>query len=103
MRQEYKAQDIIKNIEQQLPNNVNYSEFYVGVTKDFIRRINNHNVDFHSKTTICYSAIDKSNAIAVAQYFIDKGMKGNVEDVTYDFIYVYCYKITGITIENYKE
>lgn len=96
---EYKAEDIIKNIENRLPHDIDYSEFYIGVTNDFTRKLSEHNVDFYLKTTICYSAIDKENALSAQDYFLDKGMKGNKKEGTYDYLYVYCYKITGLTIQ----
>lgn len=77
-----------------------YSDFYIGITNDVHRRLfTEHNVDKANAWWIYRDAIDKATALAVENYYLNKGMEGNTGGGTDDSTYVYCYQISGSTKE----
>jgi hypothetical protein len=77
-----------------------YSDYYVGITNDIDRRLfSEHNVDKKRNQWIYDEADSDIVARKVEQYFLDKGCDGGSGGGDEDSIFVYCYKITGTTVE----
>lgn len=86
----------------QSSNQKYYKDFYIGITNDIERRLfDEHNVDRTKDAAwwIYDTAINKTTAQAVEEYYLAKGMRGDTGGGTNDSIYVYCYEITSTTIE----
>lgn len=97
------AQQIADAIYEHLKKDVdgyNFSKFYIGITNDIERRLfGEHNVPRNGHWRIHREAINKEHAQAVEEHFLNKGMKGDTGGGTDDSVWVYCYKITSITVE----
>lgn len=96
------AKEIIADVEGHLACSKKqyYSDFYIGITNDVERRLfGEHNVRKVNSWWIYRTAIDKSAAQIVEEYFLGKGMRGDTGGGTEDTIFVYCYEITETTIE----
>lgn len=90
----YFANDIINDISNRIQL-TNYSNFYIGITKDVESRLfRDHNVKKDSCQYLYYQAIDESNARYVESYFIDKWMRWWE---TNNAVCVYVYLITPYT------
>lgn len=96
------TKEIIADIEGHLGKSEKqyYSDFYIGITNDIERRLfGEHNVQEKGNWWIYRTAINKSAAQNVEEYFLNKGMKGDTGGGTDDSIYVYCYEISNSTKE----
>lgn len=94
------AQKIADDIYSHLNGDTNYKAYYIGITNDIDRRLfREHNVSKIYDWWIFRQAINKEHAQAVEEHFLEKGMKGDTGGGTNDSTWVYCYKITGKTIE----
>lgn len=79
-----------------------YSEFYIGVSKDAIKRLfEEHHVDKENSWWIYTTAISSEVARQVEKHFIDLGMRGGTgdENENENSNMVYCYVVTPTTTE----
>lgn len=95
-------EDIIKDIDSHLTKSGRrfYSEFYIGITNDVVRRLfTEHNVSKDKMWWIYRRASSAQIAREVEAYYIKKGMRGGSGGGNDESLIVYCYAIHPTTIE----
>lgn len=96
-------ENIIKDINAHLQKSGKqyYSEFYIGITNDVERRLFlEHNVNKETMWWIYRTAINKDVAQEVEEFFLNKGMKGNLGGGNADSCIVYCYAVGPTTYDH---
>jgi len=79
-----------------------YSDFYVGISKDAVRRLfSEHHVSRDKSWWIYRTAVDAETARKIEKYYLDLGMRGSGGggDETSSMVYVYAVEPT--TTERY--
>lgn len=77
-----------------------YSEFYIGVSKNAVKRLfEEHHVDKENSWWIYTTAISSEVARQVKKHFQDLGMRGSSASEDSESNMVYCYVVTPTTTE----
>lgn len=94
---------IIQEIHDHLINGCgggNYSDYYVGITKDVEDRLfGAHKVPKEGHCYIYRKANNDTDSRAVETYYLNKGMQGGDGGGVEESVYVYVYKIGRNTVE----
>lgn len=98
------ANTIIQEIHDHLINGCNggnYSDYYVGITKDIKERLfGAHKVPTEGHCYIYREALNDTHARAIEKHYLDKGMQGGGSGGDVESVYVYVYKISSVTVES---
>ena len=94
-------QTIVAEMENRLAMTAKqyYSEFYIGITDDIERSLEEHALSKGWNWYISQTAVDTDTARRVEKYFLDKGMRGKKKEKDKHSTIVYCYAVTPLTIE----
>lgn len=77
-----------------------YSDFYIGITDDVVRRMfGEHNVVKEKSWWIYRTAFTSDEARKVEKYFLEKGMRGDTGGGSDSSKIVYCYAVSPTTVE----
>ncbi len=97
------ADTIIQEIYDHLVNGCNggnYSDYYIGITKDIDERLfGAHKVPKKGHCYIYREAINDTDARTIEKYYLDKGMHGGDGGGDEESVYVYVFKISNDTVE----
>ena len=95
---------IIKEIHDHLVNGCNggnYSDYYVGITKNIDDRLfGAHKVPTEGHCYIYREAFNDTDARTVEKYYLDKGMQGGDGGGDNESVFVYVYKVSSLTVES---
>ena len=78
----------------------NYSDYYVGITKNIDDRLFGAHKVPEKHCWIWSQANNDSDAREVEKYFLDKGMQGGGSGGDNESVFVYVYKISQLTVES---
>lgn len=101
---EEKVRNLIKEMEARLAKTAmrSYSNFCIGITNDVEQGLfQRHNVSKDMDWWIYVDVGDVENARQIAQYFLEKGMRGNDDKGNEHSTIVYCYVVTQYTMESF--
>lgn len=77
-----------------------YSEFYIGISDDAQSRLfNDHHVEKENSWWLFTTADSQETALAVKQYYMNLGMRGDENSGNGNSKMVYCYAVTPLTTE----
>ncbi|MBQ2376083.1 MAG: hypothetical protein II298_05370 [Bacteroidales bacterium] len=94
--------EIIKQINEHLEKSGKryYSEFYIGVSQDAVKRLfEEHHVDKENSWWIYTTAKSSEEAREVEKHYLDLGMRGGTGGGDNKSKMVYCYVVTPTTTE----
>ncbi|MBN2595418.1 MAG: hypothetical protein JXR82_01370 [Marinifilaceae bacterium] len=98
------ANTIIQEIHDHLVNGCgggNYSDYYVGITKDINERLfGAHKVPTKGHCYIYREAYNDTDARVIEKYYLNKGMRGGDGGGDRKSVFVYVYKISRFTVES---
>lgn len=82
-----------------------YSNFYIGTVSNAnieYRLFTEHGLTKGKDWCISVDVYNVQRACEIKRYFLEKGMRGSVDDREEDATVVYCYAVTQYTIESVK-
>ena len=83
-----------------LCNGGNYSDYYVGITKNINDRLfGAHKVPTTGYCYIYRKAFNDTDSRTIEKHFLDKGMQGGDGGGDEESVFVYVYKVSIITVE----
>lgn len=94
--------EIVERIDKHLTKSGKryYSEFYIGISKDAVKRLfDEHHVDQENSWWIYSTAESADVARNVEQHYLDLGMRGGSGGGDKNSKMVYCYVVTPTTTE----
>ena len=96
------SEDIVNKFDEHLRKSGKryYSEFYIGITQDAIKRLfEEHHVDKDNSWWIYTTAISSEDARKAEKHYLDLGMRGGTGGGDDNSNMVYCYVVTPTTTE----
>lgn len=90
----------INSLKAELPYNASYEDYYIGITNDIERRLQEHQVDTDNGWYRYGETFNKEDAETIEKYFLEKGMQGDTGGGKPETVFVYCYRVTNTTIES---
>jgi hypothetical protein len=94
----YDALSIVASINKSIEKS-NSSDYYVGITNDLMRRLDEHNVKPRDCVAILKAKDISEARIAERVLTAVSGFKGDSGGGKDGSIYVYCYRITDSTVQ----